>query len=438
MSVTFVTPYLVKGRIEIPVEKYLPAYKENLKKLRQTVHLAGFRPGHVPIEYIRGRYGKETLEKLLSREFFAQLESLLGEDRLMGVPLYAHEPEEIVTTPPYVDYVYEFEALVRPTEPLTIQGPLPPLYKYEAASEDSELFRRYTRMLLGQKENIEHLPPEIPADREVYVRFQGTLPSGKSFVIRWASFLEPFPYSYLAGRKVGEELDMPPSHLVPYTEIIRAVLPDFSPLTTEKVTLRIHSALLITPASDEALDKAFDAPEKAEKAQTELFERTLQNLLDELNLRTYQNGVLHAAGIEIPARLIDLNYLFYVELQEQSGQRPLLSYEKYARTLGWRIFMESHIGHIPDLEVSDEAVETDIWNKVKANMEATEKGREILAQFADNEDLKRTYMQILSEKDIENIRSSIQYERFDNWLAATYGPRPEKMLPLRTILLAGL
>ncbi len=432
------TPYLVKGRIEIPVEKYLPAYKENLKKLRQTVHLAGFRPGHVPIEYIRGRYGKETLEKLLSREFFAQLESLLGEDRLMGVPLYAHEPEEIVTTPPYVDYVYEFEALVRPTEPLTIQGPLPPLYKYEAASEDSELFRRYTRMLLGQKENIEHLPPEIPADREVYVRFQGTLPSGKSFVIRWASFLEPFPYSYLAGRKVGEELDVPPSHLVPYTEIIRAVLPDFSPLTTEKVTLRIHSALLITPASDEALDKAFDAPEKAEKAQTELFERTLQNLLDELNLRTYQNGVLHAAGIEIPARLIDLNYLFYVELQEQSGQRPLLSYEKYARTLGWRIFMESHIGHIPDLEVSDEAVETDIWNKVKANMEATEKGREILAQFADNEDLKRTYMQILSEKDIENIRSSIQYERFDNWLAATYGPRPEKMLPLRTILLAGL
>jgi len=438
VSITFVTPYLVKGKIEIPAEKYLPAYKENLKKLRQSVAIPGFRPGHVPMEYIRGRYGKKTLEKLLDWEFFAQLESLLGEDRLIGMPSYTHEPEEVVTEPPYTDYVYTFEVIVRPTEPLKIQGPLPPLYKYEASAGDLELFRRYMSVFLGHKESIEHLPSEIPANREVYVKLHGFLPSGKSFTIRWASFLEPFPYSYLAGRKVEEELDVPPSHLVPYTEIIRAVLPDFSPLTTEKVTLRIHSALLITPASDEELDRPFESPEKAEKARTELFERTLNDLLDELNLRTYQNGVLHAAGIEIPTRLLDLNYLLYVDLQEQSDQRPFLSYEKYERTLGWRIFMESHVGHVPDLEVSDEALETDVWNKVRANMEATEKGREILAQIADNEDIKRTYMQILSEKDKENLRSSIQYQRFDNWLVATYGPRPEKALPLRTILLAGL
>jgi len=438
VSVTFVTPYLVKGKIEIPAEKYLPAYKENLKKLRQSVAIPGFRPGHVPMEYIRGRYGKETLEKLLDWEFFAQLESLLGEDRLIGIPLYTHEPEEVVTEPPYADYVYTFEVIVRPTEPFKIQGPLPPLYKYEASEGDLELFRRYMSVILAPKESIEHLPSEIPAGREVYVRLHGILPSGKSFAIRWVSFLEPFPYSYLAGRKVGEELDLPPSHLMPYTEIIRAALPDFSPLTPEKITLRIDYALHITPISDAELDAPFQSHENIEEAWAVFLKTAAHKFLVELNLRAYQNGILHAAGIEIPPKLLELNYLFYAEQHKKSNQSALMSYEKYALALGWRIFMESHLGHVPDLEVPDEALEDDAWNKFKANMEVSEKGREILAQLPDDEDIKRTYIQMLSEKDRENLRSSIQYERFDNWLVATYGPRSEKALPLRTILLAGL
>jgi len=435
---TFVTPYLVKGKIEIPAQKYLPAYKESLKKLRQSVNIAGFRPGHVPMEYVRGRYGKETLEKLLDWEFFAQLENLVGKDRLIGIPLYTHEPEEVVTEPPYADYTYTFEVIVRPTEPLKIQGPLPTLYKYEASAGDVELFRRYMSVLLAPKESIEHLPSEIPAGREVYVRLYGSLPSEKSFVIRWVSFLEPFPYSYLAGRKVGEELDLPPSHLMPYTEIIRAALPDFSPLTPEKITLQIDYALLITPISDAELDATFQSHENIEEAWAEFLNTAAHKLLSEFNLRAYRNGVLHAAGIEIPTNLLNLNYLLYAERHKDSDQTPLLSYEKYALALGWRIFMESHVGHVPDLEVSDEALEDDAWNKFMANIEVSEEGREILAQLSDNEEIKRTYIQMLSEKDRENLRSSIQYERFDNWLVATYGPRPEKALPLRTILLAGL
>jgi len=438
VNVTFETPYLAKGRIEIPVAKYLPAYKENLKKLRQDVVVPGFRPGHVPIEYVRGRYGKETLEKILTREFFAQLEGLLGEERLIGIPLYMREPEEVKVEPPYGDYAYAFEAIVRPTEPPKLEGSLPPSYQYEAASGDMELFRRYIRMYLGQKEPIEHLPSELPTDKEVHVNLILSLPSGKSVAIGWVSFMAPFPYGYIEGRKVGDEVDLPPSHLAPYTEVIRAIAPDFSPLTIDKATLRIHSASLITPVSEEALDQTLSSEEQGEKAWNDLFNRTLNLLLNELNTRTYQNGILHAVGIEIPSRLLELNYLFYLEGRDPSEGHSPLSYEKYARLFSWRVFMESHKGHIPDLEVPDEVIEADVWNKFKADLEATEKGRELLAQFSDTEAIKPIFMQTLSDQYKEDLRSSMQYERFENWLVATYGPRPEKALPLQTILLAGL
>jgi hypothetical protein len=84
-------------------------------------------------------------------------------------------------------------------------------------------------------------------------------------------------------------------------------------------------------------------------------------------------------------------------------------------------------------------VETDLWEAFKARMEATEEGKALLAQAIDTEDQKQALLQsLLDEKHKEDLRTSLRYERFEKWLAATYGPRPEKALPLQTILLAGL
>ncbi len=437
MSITFVKPYLVEGRIQIPVSKYLPAYKESLKALRRSIQVPGFRHGHVPIEYVRLRYGKETLEKVILNEFFEQILSLLGESRMIGFPFYKREPEEFVTEPPYADYQYDFQVLVRPTEPLKTQGPIPPHYKYESRPTDLELFKRYLRMRLGKKESIPQLPPEIPPDKDLQVELDCFITPKEAIAFSWVSFMELFPYSYLAQRAIGEEFDLPPSHLMPYVEAIRAVLPSFSPLAVEKTTLRARSASLITRATDEEMQEAFHVPELTEELWNALFEREVRRLLTEFNEATYQNSLLHAAGIEIPTQLGQLNYLFYLQ-QLQNESRPPINYKDYIRALGWRIFMESHIAHVPDLEVSDETLEIEVWNQFQTRLEKTEEGKALLASITETDDQRQAILQSLLEENREGLRRSMQYERFENWLHATYGSRPEKPLPLQTILLTGL
>jgi hypothetical protein len=439
VQVNFVKPYLAEGRVEIPVGKYLPAYKENLKALRRAVQMPGFRPGHVPLEYVRGRYGKETLEKILTREFFTELERLLGEGRVIGLPFFAQEPPEVVPDPPYKDYSFTFQVLVRPAEPPKVQGAMPPLYKYEPAANDLEVFRRYLRMLIGEFQPLEQLPSEIPAGKELYVKLQLLLSSGRVVSISWVSFLEPFPYSSLAGRRVGEEVDLPPSYMMPYVEIIRSEVPDFSPLSIEKATLRVRSASLFTPASDAKVAEILQVSEITEEGWRSYLEREVERRLRNLNERSYRTALLEAAGIEVPAEVAQVNYLYYLRVRSETGGAAPLAYEDFAQQLGWRVFLESHLGHVPDLEVSDEEVETDLWEAFKARMEATEEGKALLAQAIDTEDKKQALLQsLLDQKHKEDLRTSLRYERFEKWLAATYGPRPEKALPLQTILLAGL
>ncbi len=439
MSVTFVKPYVAEGRVEIPAAKYGPIYKENLRVLRRAAQLPGFRPGHVPTEYIRSRFGKETLERVLMEIFSEELDQALSGRPRIGIPFIKREPAELAPEPPYPNYELNFKALVRPAEPLRFEGALPPHYTHEVAHGEIELFQRYIRMLMGERQSLPEGPAELPKDGELYVKLSLLLPGDEIVTFAWVSLIAPFPYTYLAGRKVGDEIELPPSHLMPYVEVIRAVAPDFSPLSMEKATAQVRAVNAFTPASDEKLAEIFNLSELNEEFWRTLLEREVHRILDSLNLHTHRHTLLHAVGVDVPPEIAQINYLTYLQARAGKEQSRPLSYEAFTEELSWRLFMESHIDHVPDLEISEEELDADLWKALEARLAATEEGQSLLAQTASDDEFKQNLLRsFLGEKERDEVRDYMRYKRFDEWLLATYGPRPEKPLPLQTILLAAL
>ncbi|TVQ34542.1 MAG: trigger factor [Wenzhouxiangella sp.] len=73
--------------VQVPADDIDSRVAGRLNELRREVRLKGFRPGKVPINVIRQRYGKQVREEVLSQVMQSSLEQAIGEQdmRVAGV-----------------------------------------------------------------------------------------------------------------------------------------------------------------------------------------------------------------------------------------------------------------------------------------------------------------------------------------------------------------
>lgn len=81
--------------IQVPADDIDNQVSGRLNELRGQVRLKGFRPGKVPMNVIRQRYGKQVREEVLSQLMQSSLESAIGEQnlRVAGVTRLEPAPE---------------------------------------------------------------------------------------------------------------------------------------------------------------------------------------------------------------------------------------------------------------------------------------------------------------------------------------------------------
>ncbi len=430
-----VKPYLVEGEVTVSAAEYAPLYEDQLRKLRRELNLPGFRPGQAPISYVRSRHGQEILSELLVRLFLQKLDEALGGRALIGLPAFSQEPDKVAIEPPLPDYRFSVRALVRPTTPLKLEGSLPVLYTYQVSAEDVPPFRRFLRLALGEMRPIEVLPEVLPLDKDLYVRFHTRLPgSGLALRLSWTSPLQPFPWSHFAQRKVGDTFTLEASAFLAYAELIRAVEPSFSPLEVGSLEAQIVSAAEVTPLAEADLATKLELAEDTPESWQQLLASQVQRTLERLNATSFQTGLLKAVGVDIPDDVLQYNYLLYLRgRQQQNG--ALTSYEEYGRAMAWRIFMESHLGTVPELEVSSETVQEEVWERLQNAPDLSDESKAFLEKLNEQAEEKQAFLQSLLGGDSERLVQSLQLNRFEKWLLDTYGPRVEKPLPLSTILL---
>lgn len=94
----------------VPVEKVDEAYDKRIVNLVKTASVKGFRPGKVPLEYIKQRYGDSARQEALSEVIQSSLYAAIHQEKLNPVGVPTVEPKDITPGQP-LEFVATFEVL---------------------------------------------------------------------------------------------------------------------------------------------------------------------------------------------------------------------------------------------------------------------------------------------------------------------------------------
>src|SRR5690625_3059286 len=103
--------------IVIEPEDYSSQFDSELKKLRSTVNIRGFRKGRTPKSFLLKRYGESVLYEIINKKLNEGLSQAVenSEDKFLGGPL-VDESNEAVTLDPAAkkDYEFNFKIVIAP------------------------------------------------------------------------------------------------------------------------------------------------------------------------------------------------------------------------------------------------------------------------------------------------------------------------------------
>lgn len=96
--------------IIVPNEKIEAALNSRLSKLGKTVKINGFRPGKVPLDVIKQRYGETARQEALGEVIQSSLYAAIHQEKLQPVGVPTVEPKSIVEGMP-LEFVAKFEVM---------------------------------------------------------------------------------------------------------------------------------------------------------------------------------------------------------------------------------------------------------------------------------------------------------------------------------------
>lgn len=83
--------------VEIAPEDYNENYTKSLKQYAKQVNMPGFRPGHVPMNLVKRRFGQGILAEEIERLLRQETQKYLKENKvdILGMPLASEDKEEV-------------------------------------------------------------------------------------------------------------------------------------------------------------------------------------------------------------------------------------------------------------------------------------------------------------------------------------------------------
>jgi trigger factor len=117
MQVSVEAPSKIERRVTVivPVETVDEAYDKRIIDLTKTATVKGFRPGKVPVEYIKQRYGDSARQEALSEVIQSSLYAAINQEKLNPVGTPAVLPKTMMPGQP-LEFVATFEVLPEVSE----------------------------------------------------------------------------------------------------------------------------------------------------------------------------------------------------------------------------------------------------------------------------------------------------------------------------------
>jgi len=210
MQVSVEAPSKLERRLTVvvPVEKLNEAYDKRIANLAKNAKIAGFRPGKVPLNIVKQRYGETARQEALSEVIQSSLYAAIDQEKLNPVGVPTVEPKMITPDQP-LEFVATFEVL---PEIENFRFDLNSLEKQVATVTDADI-EKVLEHLRSQHIRWEKVERAAQEKDQVVINFRGSI-DGVAFaggeahdfslVVGSKSMIPGFEEGIL-GIKAGEE-----------------------------------------------------------------------------------------------------------------------------------------------------------------------------------------------------------------------------------------
>ena len=147
----------VNGKITVSIEEndYKEKVTSELKRIGKTHTLPGFRKGHVTVDQLRRRFGKQVKSDVINQEVYEAVINYIRENKLaiLGEPLPV-EVKEIDMND--ADYTFEYEIGITPEFSVDLKNVKLPYYNIEVSKEmvdeqDANFRERFGNQVPGEE-----------------------------------------------------------------------------------------------------------------------------------------------------------------------------------------------------------------------------------------------------------------------------------------------
>lgn len=147
----------VNGKITVSIEEndYKDKVTSELKRIGKTHTLPGFRKGHVTVDQLRRRFGKQVKSDVINQEVYEAVINYIRENKLaiLGEPLPV-EVKEINMND--ADYTFEYEIGFTPEFSVDLKNVKLPYYNIEVSKEmvdeqDANFRERFGNQVPGEE-----------------------------------------------------------------------------------------------------------------------------------------------------------------------------------------------------------------------------------------------------------------------------------------------
>lgn len=172
MQVSVEAPSKIQRRVTVvvPVQTLDSAYDKRIEKLSRTAKINGFRPGKVPLDVIKQRFGDSARQEALSDVIQSSLYSAIDQEKLNPVSTPTVEPKAVVPGQP-LEFVATFEVFPEIT---AVSFNAPEIEKQISTIKDEDV-ERVIGHLREQHTTWNKVDREAQEKDQVFIDFRGTI-----------------------------------------------------------------------------------------------------------------------------------------------------------------------------------------------------------------------------------------------------------------------
>jgi trigger factor len=417
-------------KVKIAPADYLERYNNALKKYQKKVDLPGFRPGKVPVDMVKKRFGKHILVEEINDMLSESLHKYISENKIdiLGNPLPKIDNQ--VDFDHQTEFEFQYDLGLAPK--LDIELSAKEKYPYYSVKVDDELIGKHVDYFRRNYGQVIH--PDASEEKDVLIgdftevdKEGNVVPGGvfKTTLLDISKITNAQNKAKLIGLKKEDKVVL--DNLSDDAQYLFEVLE----LPAEKLAglslqfrLKNLSRIVQAEVNQELFDKIY-GPGKV-NSEEEFRNKIREELAvmfvadsDRKFMNEVVESILKKANLSLPEDFLK-RYLLATNKEKISPEQVDKEYHSYSDALKWQL-IENYLLKKYQITVPNEEVEQYVSNLVKmnfakhgmANADETTVKEQVKKVLSDEKQVRNAYDRLYDQKLIDLFKNTFTIEKKD-------------------------